>query len=88
MGSEENAVYIMQETEGEEWVSPRPVRAAIVEVVTTRTDLAADDLDDIDSYVDPDQVREVIEGDEESVTFTVEGHEVTLSEDGAIELAE
>ena len=88
MGSEENAVYIMQETEGEEWVSPKPVRVAIVEVVTAQTDLAADDLDDIESYVDPDHVRGVIEGDEESVTFTVEGHEVTLSEDGTIELAE
>jgi hypothetical protein len=87
MGSEDT-VYIMQETEGDEWVSPTPARAAIIEAVTAGTDLDAEDLDDLESYVDPEAVRSVIEAEGERLTFPVEGHEVTLSEEGTIELTD
>jgi hypothetical protein len=88
MVSEEDAMYIMEKTEGEEWVSPTPARAAIVEAVTAQTDLDEDDLDDLDSYVDPERLRAVIEGEKGSVTFSVEGHEVTVDTEGTIELTE
>ena len=71
--------------EGEEgWVSPTPVSTAVVEAVTGATALDADDLDDLDSYVDRSDLRDVVSSGDGSLTFAVEGHDVTVSADGSI----
>jgi len=85
MSSEEQEVYIMQDDDDEEWVSPTPARAVITEAVTTQTDLGEDDLDEIDTYVDCDELRGVLAGEgAEAVTFTVEGHDVTVDSGGDV----
>lgn len=77
----------MSEEDGEEWVSPTPVRVAISEAVVDATDLDTDDLDDLESYVAIDDLRALLDGDEEdALSFSVEGHEVTISEDGDIDV--
>jgi hypothetical protein len=88
MSSEEHEVYIMQDEEEEEWVSPTPARAVILEAVTDQTDLDADDLDDLDTYVDCEDIREVLEGKgAEELTFTIESHDITVDSDGDVSVA-
>ena len=78
----------MSDEDGEEWVSPTPVRVAISEAVVDATDLEDDDLGDLESYVDIEDLRELLDGDrEEDLSFAVEGHDVTISEDGDIDVA-
>lgn len=85
MSSEEGEVYIIQDEEEEEWVSPTPARAVIRDAVTDETDLDGNDLDDLDSYVDCGDLRAVLEGDNsDEVTFTIEDHEVTVDADGNV----
>jgi len=85
MSSEEHEVYIMQDEEEEEWVSPTPARAVILEAVTDQTDLEEGDLDDLGAYVDRDELREVLEEDgADKTTFAVEGHDVTVDSDGNV----
>lgn len=84
----EGEVYIMCDKVDEEWVSPTPVGVAISEAVVDATDLDDDDLDDLESYVDIDDLRALLDGDEEDeLSFAVEGHEVTISEDGDIDVS-
>lgn len=88
MSSEEQEVYIMQDEEEEEWVSPTPARAVILEAVTDQTDLDEDDLDDLGTYVDCEDIREVLEGEgAEELTFTVEGHDIIVDSDGDVSVA-
>jgi len=71
------------------WVSPRPIDEAIVEGVTTGTDLDADDLDDIGEYVDVDEVATLLDGDgDDSLSFSVEDHELVVDADGTIRVDE
>jgi len=80
--------YMMCASDDDEWVRPRPAGAAIVEAVTERTDLDREGIDDLDVYVDADELRAVVDGRADDVTFTVEGHPVTVTADGDIDVAE
>lgn len=87
MSSEEREVYIMQGEEGDDWVSPTPVRVVIMEELTGKTDLDEDDLDDLGEYVDLEELERVLHGDEDgSLAFTVEGHNVTVDARGDVEI--
>jgi hypothetical protein len=68
-----------------EWVSPRPVGAVVVELVTDETDLSEDDIDDIETYVDRDDLAAHLDGDpSDPLTFAVEGHDVVIDPDGTV----
>lgn len=86
MGSEDGELYVMQEGEDGEWVSPTPARSLIVEAITDETDLDASGVDDLGEYVDLDELRDVLEGDADAVSFEVEDVGVTVDEDGNVEI--
>lgn len=87
MSSDEGEIYLMREDGDEGWVSPTPAGTAIVEAVASSTDLTADDIEAVDEYVDLADLRTAIEEDE-SLTFVVEGHEVTIDPSGGIDVAD
>lgn len=90
MGSDEQTVYILKDSadsgaDADNWISPEPADEVITEHILEATDLSSDDVDDIESYVDFEELRAVVgEGDESELSFTVEGHTVTVSADGSI----
>jgi len=86
MSSENGEVYIMSPSGDEEWVTPTPARTAITDAVTEATDLEGEDVDDIEEYVDIPDLRAVLEGDDDELTFRVEDHEVTVTGDGDIQV--
>jgi len=88
MSSNEGTVYLLRNraTEGSDgWVSPEPASDVITDAVIEATDLAADDIDALDTYVDSESLRAVVtDGTTESLTFAVEGHDVTITTDGEV----
>lgn len=86
MGSEDGELYVMREGEDGEWVNPTPARSLIVEALADETDLGADDVDGLGEYVDLDELRDVLEGDADAVSFEVEDVGVTVDEDGTVEI--
>ncbi|PSP25862.1 hypothetical protein BRC64_12825 [Halobacteriales archaeon QH_10_67_22] len=53
-----DALYVFSPGEDEgEWVRPQPVEDVVVEEVTSSTDLTADDLDELATYVDLDELE-------------------------------
>jgi len=86
--NEELYVLALGESEGGEsgWVSPRPIDEAVVSTVTEATDLAADDLDDVDEYVEISAIAALLDGDsnDETLSFTVEDHDVVVEVGGQI----
>ncbi len=86
MSPEEGEVYLMSEGDDGEWVSPTPADTAVRDAVAESTDLDADDLDDLDEYVDLDDLRDLLAGDDGEITFEVEGHDVTITADGTIDV--
>lgn len=85
MGSEDAEVYIMQEGEGD-WVNPTPARSLILEALEDESDVDGDDLDDLGEYVDWEDLREVLAGDDAEATFEIEDVTVSVDEDGDIEI--
>lgn len=87
MSSKDATVYIMRDDEEAEWVRPTPAGVALVEALTEATTVDEEAVDDIDAYLDLDELRAVLDGDRsEPVSFTVEGHDVTIDGDGEIEI--
>lgn len=85
MSSDKGGLYIMRDDDDEQWVRPTPAGAAIVDAVLSRTELSEDDLSNIHSYVDRDDLRSVLEDESaDPLTFTVEGHDVTVAHGGEI----
>jgi len=86
--SEDLYVLAPGEGEGESdgWVSPQPVDDAVETAVADATSLSVDDIDAANTYVDLDDVAALLDdGDDSgSVTFTVEGHEVTIDGGGHV----
>ena len=86
MSSEDGEVYIMTGAGDEEWVSPTPARTAITDAVTEATSVADGDIDDLETYVDPADLRAVLDSDEDEITFSVEDHDVTVTSGGDIDV--
>lgn len=79
-------VYIMQDTD-DEWVQPTPARVAIREAVTSATDLEADDLGDLEEYVDIEELRSVLDADDATeLSVQIEGYDVTIHTSGEIDV--
>ncbi|PSQ00619.1 hypothetical protein BRC92_12030 [Halobacteriales archaeon QS_4_69_31] len=74
----------------EKWVSPRPVDEVVVDVLTDETELSADEIDDLDAYVDRDDLAASLDGETEvdTLRFEVEGHEVVVETDGTVDVAD
>ena len=87
MSPENGEVYIMQDTD-EEWVTPTPASAAITEALVEATDLDSSDLEEIDTDIDHGRLRELLDGNGNERTFTVEGYDVTISSSGDISVSE
>jgi hypothetical protein len=80
-------LYVFGESDDGEWVSPRPAEEVVIELVTEATDLSAGDIDDIDVYVDTDDLAAHLDGDpSEPLTFAVEGHGVAVDTDGTVDV--
>ncbi|MFB6179518.1 MAG: HalOD1 output domain-containing protein [Halorientalis sp.] len=92
MGVEDGDVYILRpdedaDTDDEEaWVSPQPASEVIIEEVAAAVDSDPADFDSLDAYVDLDDLVAVFDGDEDSITFSVEDHEVTVAASGEIDV--
>lgn len=84
MGSDDGTVYMIRGETADEWVSPVPAEEVIVEAVVEVSDLDADEIDDLATYVDIDELAAVVNGGDESLTFEVEGHDVTVTGDGDV----
>jgi|GEM_PF-579620 len=83
-------LYVLAPGEGEDesdgWVSPRPIDEAVRAAVRDATEIDPDEIDDAESYVDLDEVAALLDGDgeDDSLTFAVEGHEVTIDGGGHV----
>jgi hypothetical protein len=95
MGAESADVYILRPDEDaseddEPWVNPRPASDVVRQELEERVDIDEDDFDDLSAYVDLDDIAAVVDTntDEESVTFDVNDHEVTVHESGAVAVGE
>jgi|AntRauTorcE11898_2_1112593.scaffolds.fasta_scaffold38834_2 hypothetical protein len=84
MGSDDGTVYMIRGGTADEWVRPAPAEEVIVEAVVEAGDLDADDIDELATYVDTDELAAVVNGSDESLTFTVEEHDVTVTGDGDV----
>ena len=85
MKSDNGTVYMIRGHDEDEWVSPEPAEAVITEALFDATDLTDDDIDYIGAYVDAAKLRAVVgDGDDDSITFDVEGNEVTVTAGGDV----
>lgn len=89
MSSEDGTPYIIPQTVGpdDEWVSPAPAETVITDALVAAGDLEPDDVDDLWSHVDVSSLTAVLEGETESLSFTVDGHEVVVASDGSIDVS-
>lgn len=83
MSPDNGEVYIMQDTD-EEWVAPTPVSEAITEALAAATDLDETDLQDTEYDIDRTRLRELLDSEGTARTFTIQGHDVTITADGEI----
>ena len=84
MGSDDGTVYMIRGETADEWVSPAPAEEVILESVVEAGEVSADDIDDLATYVDTDELAAVVNGGDESLTFAIEGHDVTVTGDGDV----
>jgi len=88
MKSDNGTVYMIRGHDDDEWVSPEPAEAVITEALFDATELTENDIDYIGSYVDAAKLRAVVgDGDDDIITFDVEGNEVTVTAGGDVTVA-
>lgn len=96
MGADDGDVYMLRpdedvtdEDEEETWVSPRPASEVVIDAVAEAVDEDRDEFDALEEYVALDDLAELFSGDENdeaSVSFEVEGHDVTVHRSGEIDV--
>ena len=90
MSAEDGEVYILRPEEGtdadgeEGWMTPQPASEVVIEEISEEVGGDSTDVESLDEYVDLDDLAAVFDGDEEAITFEVEGHDVTVTEAGEI----
>lgn len=94
MSAETDAVYILRPSdEGETdddaaWMRPEPVDEVVFDAVAEAAETDPEEFDALSAYVDYDELVAVLDGAEDggdaSITFTVEGCEVTLDAAGTV----
>lgn len=99
MGADDGDVYMLRpdadvtddDDDEETWVSPQPASEVIIETVAQAVDEESEDFDDLESYVDLEELADLFSGDEDesdSLTFDVEDYSVTVHRSGEIEVDE
>lgn len=88
MRTEDGTLYMIPRAAAEEddWAAPAPAGDVIRDAVVAAGDLTAEDVGDLSSYVDVSALRGVVDGDDDEIAFSVEGHEVVVSGDGAVDV--
>ncbi|WP_335998878.1 HalOD1 output domain-containing protein [Halorientalis halophila] len=92
MGANDGEVYVLRPDEAGDtddeaaWVSPQPVSRVVLGAVADAADADVDDFDDLDAYVDRDDLAAVLDGDADEITFAVEDHDVTVDADGDVDV--
>lgn len=95
MGADDGELYILRpdedvDPEGEEsWVSPQPASEVILQTVAEEVDEDGDDYEPLGTYVDLDDLAALFDSTDGAATlsFEVEGHDVTVHRSGDIEVA-
>lgn len=88
MSQEDREMYLLHDEGVDGWLRPQPAREAIVDAVTGATDLTADDVGNLEDYVDESTLRELLDGDEDGpISFEVEGQEITVDSTGNVTIA-
>lgn len=79
-------LYIVQDRGGggTEWVRPTPVEQTVTDALTEATGLTAADLDPLETYVDPADLRAALRATDGTITFPVEDYEVTVHSSGRV----
>ncbi len=73
---------------GDRGQGPVPVGQLIVDAVVAETDLDPDEMDRLSKYVSADEIVALAEDpNRSSLSFSVEGHEIRLDEDGTVTVA-
>ncbi|WP_324756193.1 HalOD1 output domain-containing protein [Haloarcula montana] len=85
MSTDNGTVYLLQDDDDDGWETPVPADEVITNAVLAATDLTVEEVGDIEQYVDEETLRGVV-NDGEPETFTVEGHTVTVSADGRVDV--
>lgn len=84
MSSDTGELYVLREGDGE-WEQPIPVREVVFERLEAEGGLSPDTLADFSTYVDKAELAAVLDGEgDEQLSFSVEGHTVTVTADGEI----
>jgi hypothetical protein len=93
MSANDGEVYILRpDEEGdsddeEAWVSPQPASRVVLEAVAEAVDGDVDDFDDLDAYVDLDDLAAVFDDEDvDDITFSVEDHDVTVDATGDVDV--
>lgn len=93
MGANDGEVYILRpDEEGdiddeEGWVSPQPASVVVLEAVAEAVDGDVADFDDLDAYVDLDDLAAVFDdGGADDITFSVADHDVTVDATGDVDV--
>lgn len=89
MSPNEGTPYVIRHSSDQgddEWVSPEPADEVVIDAVVAAGDLEPDDVDDLSSYVDVSSLAAVLDGEDDEITFTVEGHEVLVTSDGSVDV--
>lgn len=97
MSAQEGDVYILRSDEGSEsteseggWVSPRPASEVILESVVEHVDKTRDEFEELKEYVDLDDLATLFTSNEDAddtLSFDIEGHEVTVHRSGEVDVA-
>lgn len=90
MSSDNAEIYIMQDDEDQEgWVRPTRASVAILETVAAKTNSDRDHFDELESYLDLEELDAVLRSDEGNpYEFTIEGHDVMVAPDGEVTVSE
>ena len=93
MSSDDGDVYVLRDaTDADggaesDWVAPEPVESVVRDQLLAQTDLAADDIGDLEEYVGFDSLKHFFSpaGDEaDELDFEIEGYSVRLSKSGDV----
>jgi hypothetical protein len=98
MGADDGEVYMLRpdedvtDDEEETWVSPQPASEVIIDAVAEAVEEDRDGFDALEEYVALADLAELFSGDDEdedaSLSFTIEGHDVTVHRSGEVDVDE
>lgn len=72
----------------ETWIQPQSIDEVVIDALLDATEYEADDIDSLREYVDYDELAALFEEDasDDTLSFPVEDHEVTVHQSGEVEV--